>query len=196
MLNHTGTIKIETERLTLRQYRMGDAPDMFRNWVTDSEVTRFWGWDPHTDIEETQEILAVWVGEYAEPDKYHWVIVLKSVAQAIGYIYLNEIDEADESAAVHFLLGRAYWNRGLMTEACQSVLSFAFNTLQVKRIHTRHHVDNPASGRVMQKCGMRHVKTEHRHFPECEQIDGLYCYYEICKADWVGLASLQSESLF
>jgi len=158
---------------------MSDAEDIFRNWVTDPEVSRFWGWEPHKHIGETRKLLTGWIEEYENPFAYHWVIVLKSVSEAIGYIYFNDIDNDGESVSVHYLLSRIYWNQGFASEACQSVLMFAFSKLGAKKVHSRHHVDNPASGRVLQKCGMRHVKTAFLHVPDCEQISGNYCYYEI-----------------
>lgn len=54
---------------------MTDADDMFLNWVTDKEVTRFWGWKPHENIEETKSLLHGWIDEYSKDDYYHWVIV-------------------------------------------------------------------------------------------------------------------------
>ncbi|MCL2462267.1 MAG: GNAT family N-acetyltransferase [Defluviitaleaceae bacterium] len=177
-----GTQPLETDRLLLRRYEMPDAEDMFRNWVTDAEAARFWGWEPHKDIGETKALLSGWISEYERPDVYHWVIVLKSNSQAIGYIYLNEIDGVEESVSVHFLLGRKYWNQGIMTEASARVITFAFSVLGVKKVCSRHHIDNPASGRVQQKCGMRHVKTEQRDVPDCERISGKYLYYEITEA--------------
>lgn len=184
MLNHVGTQQLETDRLILRRHEITDAGDIFRNWVTDPEVSRFWGWEPHKDIEETKSILAQWIDAYADPKTYHWIIVLKSISQAIGYIYLNELDETNNSAAVHFALGRSYWNQGLMSEACKGVLSFAFSVMNVENVCTRHHIDNPASGRVMQKCGMRHITTMYKQIPECEELSGDYCFYGITASDW------------
>jgi len=184
MLNHIGTQIIDTDRLLLRRYEVTDAEDMFQNWVTDSEVSRFGGWKPHQNIDETNALLASWIGEYQKIDIYHWVIILKDIAQAIGYIYLNKLDNANDSASIHYALSRNYWNKGLTTEACKGVLDFAFSKLHVKRIHTCHHIDNPASGRVQQKCNMRYIKTSYRHVPADEQLNGEYCYYEITANDW------------
>ncbi len=184
-MNHLGTQTIETERLILRQYQMTDAEDMFRNWVTDPEVSKFWGWEPHKDIEETKTLLSVWMKEYTRMDHYHWVIVHKATSQAVGYIYLIEMNDEKGSASVHFLLSRKYWNQGIMTEACKAVLDFSFSKIGMLSIHTRHHVDNPASGRVMQKSGFRYMVTQYREIPNCPQISGNYCYYEISKDDWL-----------
>lgn len=179
MLHHVGTQPLETERLLLRRYEMADAEDMYRNWVTDPEVSRFWDWEPHQDIGETKARLAQWIAAYTDAKAYHWVIVLKSVSQAIGYIYLHAFDETHDSAEVHFALSRTYWNQGIMSEACTGVLAFAFSVLHAESIHTRHHIDNPASGRVMQKCGMRYIKTEYKEVTGCARISGDYCFYKV-----------------
>lgn len=180
MLNHIGTQTIETERLILRQYQISDAEDMFNNWVADIEVTRFWGWTPHKDIDETKTLLLEWISEYNILTTYHWVIVLKENNQAIGYIYLNEISEINKSSAIHYLISRKYWNRGIATEACKAVVEYAFSKIGIKVINTHHHIDNPASGKVMQKVGMEFTKEEYRHFPVGdESLNGNYRYYTI-----------------
>ena len=178
-MNHEGTQLLETNRLVLRKYDSSDADDMYRNWVTDPEVCRFWQWEPHKDMEETKTLLAGWIQEYAKTDYYHWTIVLKSTSQAIGYIYLADINDTDNSLSVHYALSREYWGRGITTEACKCVIHFAFLVLGAGRVFSYHHTDNPASGRVMQKSGMRYIKTEYKHFPECDRISGDYHYYEI-----------------
>jgi RimJ/RimL family protein N-acetyltransferase len=184
-LTHIGTQPIETDRLLLRRYEIADADDMFRNWVTDPEVSRFWGWKPHENIEETRSKLQGWINDYAKADNYHWVIVVKELTEAIGYIYLNEIDNEERSASIHYLVSRRFWNQGIVTEACRAVLSFCFNEVGITRIHTNHHVDNPASGRVMQKSGMRYLETKHKEIPDCAQISGDYCFYEATLDDWI-----------
>ena len=184
MLQHLGTQPLETSRLLLRRFEMADAGDIYRNWVTDPEVCRFWTWQPHQNIEETKRLLAGWIQAYASPDYYHWAIVHKGRSQAIGYIYLADIDNANRSVSVHYALSRQYWNQGIMTEACRCVLDFAFCSLGAEKVHSNHHAANPASGRVQQKAGMRHVKTAYKQVPECERLSGDRCYYEITSADW------------
>ena len=87
ILNHVGTQRLETSRLVLRRHELTDADDMFRNWVTDPEVCRFWQWKPHISVDETRCLLKGWIEEYRKPDNYHWIIVLKEISQAIGYLY-------------------------------------------------------------------------------------------------------------
>lgn len=182
---HIGTQTIETDRLLLRKYEISDADDMFRNWATDPEVSRFWEWKPHENIEETKSLLQGWINDYAKTDNYHWVIVIKELSEAIGYIYLNEISNEEKSASIHYLVSRKFWNQGIITEAFRAVLAFSFNKIGFTTIHTHHHVDNPASGKVMQKSGMHYLETKYREFPDCAQISGDYCFYEITLEDWI-----------
>lgn len=185
MLNHVGTQIIETERLILRRFDDNDAKDMFDNWATDPEVSKFWCWKPHKNIEETKSLLLNWIKEYSNLKTYHWVIILKSNLQAIGYIYINEFDDFNNNCEIHFALSRHYWNKGIMSEACKGVMLFAFKVIGIENIYTQHHIDNHASGRVMQKCGMSYIKTIYKQILDCEQISGNYCCYVISKKDFI-----------
>jgi ribosomal-protein-alanine N-acetyltransferase len=160
---------------------MTDAADMWNNWVTDPEVCHFWNWEPHQDIAETRDLLSGWIKEYDNPNVYSWIIESKATSQAIGYIYLADINDDKASVSVHYALSRKYWGQGIITEACRGVIDFAFTVLGAEKIHSHHHIDNPASGAVMRKCGMRYVKTEFQPIPHCERIRGEYAYYEICR---------------
>ena len=182
---HIGTQTIETDRLLLRKYEITDAEDMFRNWVTDPEVSRFFGWKPHENIEETKSLLQGWINDYTKTDTYHWVIVFKELSEAIGYIYLNEINNEEKSASIHYLVSRRFWNQGIITEVCRVVLAFSFNQIGITKIHTHHHIDNPASGIVMQKSGMHYLETKYKKITDSAQISGDYCFYEITLEDWI-----------
>lgn len=182
---HIGTQTLETDRLLLRKYEITDADDMYRNWVTDPAVSRFWSWKPHENIEETKSLLQGWIYDYSKLDNYNWVIVIKELSEAIGYIYLNEINNEEKSASIHYLVSREFWNQGIITEAYRAVLDFSFNKIGITKIHTHHHIDNPASGRVMQKSGMHYLETKCKEITDCTQISGDYCFYEITSEDWI-----------
>lgn len=176
-MRHVGTKTLETDRLRLRRYRMSDAEAMFCNWTADAEAARFWSWEPHADVSETKKLVGQWMEAYNSPDCYHWVIADRQTDEAIGYIYLDDIDDAESSASVHYLLCRKLWNRGLMTEACRWVIGFALDEVGFRVIRSHHHAENPASGRVLQKCGLRCIGEEYREY-EKAQLCGLYYLYE------------------
>ena len=73
-MRHAGTQDIETPRLLLRRLLPEDAPQMYANWASDPEVTRYLRWEPHKSPAETRELLAAWALLYPNPDYYQWAM--------------------------------------------------------------------------------------------------------------------------
>ncbi len=153
-MNHVGTQQLETSRLILRKFRIKDAPIMFQNWANDPEVTRYVTWLPHGKVSVTQSLLEEWTARYSEPDTYHWCIVDKNRKEAIGDISVVRISERDSCCEIGYCLSRQFWGQGIMTEAYSAVLKFLFETVGFHRVEAKHVDENPASGKVMKKCGM------------------------------------------
>lgn len=66
----------------------------------------------------------------------------------------------DNNGELGYWMGEMYWGRGYATEAVQAMLAFAFTHKGYHKVYARHFQSNPASGRVMQKAGMRHEGTQ------------------------------------
>lgn len=177
-MRHAGTQELETERLTLRRLLPQDAEMMYRNWASDPAVTRWLRWEPHKNAAETRELLAAWATLYPNPDYYQWAIVEKSSGQVIGSISLynslpgepqqkNEwpgLDLTDGIWEPGYCIGKAWWNKGCTTEALRAVVKFWFTQTNGQFLTCCHAVDNPASGRVMEKAGFvyHHDATYHK----------------------------------
>ena len=154
MMNHTGTISLETPRLVLRPFIPEDAPAMFRNWASDEAVTEYLTWPTHTDVDVTRRVLSDWIAQYGEPTFYQWAIELKAIHEPIGSLSVVRMDEAIREAELGWCIGRRWWGQGLVPEAAGAVLRYLFREVGFNRIAARHAVDNEKSGRVMQKLGM------------------------------------------
>ncbi|MGB4661674.1 MAG: GNAT family N-acetyltransferase [Mobilitalea sp.] len=154
MLNHKGTIIIETERLLLRRFTRKDAADVFNNWAGDIEICRYMRWAPHRNIEETRKVIQSWIDSYYKNNFYQWAITLKGKTEPIGAIGLFIVNENDLCGDVGYCISKEYWGQGITTDALKAVISFAFDRMNFNRIETYHSIHNPASGRVMQKAGM------------------------------------------
>lgn len=155
MLTHKGTQSIETERLLLRKFKQSDAEYMFKNWAKDSEVFRFFRRNPHCDLSQTEQIVMEWVNAYTKDNSYNWAIELKEIGEIIGQISLVDLNEKYFSCEVGFSLGKPFWQKGISTEALKAVISYLFKEIAMNRIEGRHNTLNFASGRVMQKSGMK-----------------------------------------
>ena len=162
MLTHKGTQTIETQRLVLRCAELTDAEAMFRNWASDPEVTKYLTWPPHTSLEVSRRILENWVEANAQIDRYHWMIVLKELGQPIGSITVVEHRDDIGEAEVGYCIGKQWWHKGLVTEAMMAVMGYLFDQVGMNRVEARHDLNNPHSGGVMKKCGMRYEGTLRR----------------------------------
>ena len=155
-----GTQILQTDRLILRRFVESDAEAMFQNWASSAENLTYVTWDPHSNVEITRNSIRNWVVSYANPNYYKWAISLKeNPEQVIGDISIVAIDENDFSCEIGYVLGKAYWGHGMMTEALKAVLDFCFTQADFQEVKARYASLNPASGRVMEKAGMSYLKT-------------------------------------
>lgn len=152
---YKGTKTLTTPRLILRPWREADAEEAFQNWMNDPDVTRYLTWTPHGNISVTRDILKLWEKESARLDIYHWAIVLREGGELIGDISIMHVDAYQETGSVGYCMGRAWWGRGLMTEAFREVLRYCFEDVGFYRIRGSHAAENIGSGRVMEKCGLK-----------------------------------------
>lgn len=102
----------------------------------------------HGDAWQRGEILSLAICERADED---------AVVGAVGLV----LAAAHRHAEIGYWIGRDWWGRGYATEAARAVVAYGFTELRLHRILGRHFTRNPASGRVLQKLGMR-LEGTHR----------------------------------
>ncbi len=169
---HKGTQEIETKRLVLRRFLVDDAEAMFNNWASDEEVTKYLTWPTHKDIDNTKKTIAYWVEQYKKDNFYNWCIALKETGEIIGSIGSTVVQEEMECIPLGYCMSKRYWNNGIMTEALDAVIKFFFGEVKANRIEACHHLENIASGKVMQKCGLGYEGIK-RH--GAKDNSGNYC---------------------
>ena len=90
---------------------------------------------------------------------FDWMVVLKENNLPIGQITVVHIYD-DGTAELGYCFSPNYWNKGYCTECVKAVIKFLFNEVNVTRIIAKHLNDNPASGKVMIKAGMKLINTQ------------------------------------
>ena len=155
-------VTLETDRLILRPLTVDDSDAVFV-WASDPKVNRYMSYPLHTDIEMTHQWLRS--VEAAEEGDYDFGFVRRSDSLLIGSggVYEN----GDGSWEFGYNLRRDCWRQGYTTEAGKAIIAFAYKELGAKVFAAHHAVDNPASGRVMEKCGLTF-----RHYGEYSKTDG------------------------
>lgn len=145
---------LETQRLILRRIVMRDAKDIFA-YSQDPEVARHVLWSAQKDMSEARDYCRFMMKRYRCDQPSSWGIIEKKTNRLVGTIGYMDYNEDNASVEVGYSLARWLWNGGYMTEALRRVIVYTFEAMDVNRIEAQHELSNPASGRVMEKCGMR-----------------------------------------
>jgi len=157
----TTNIKIETDRLILRAWTQDDLQD-FYNYSSVPGVGEAAGWFHHESIEHSQQILGMFLKSKETLALYH-----KKDKKVIGSAGLHATSwaSADErfkylkSAEIGYVLSKAYWGKGLMTEAARALIAYTFDNLGVELMVCSHFIENNNSRRVIEKCGFSFVEN-------------------------------------
>jgi len=139
--------------------RESDAEELYK-YASDPEIGPRAGWPPHQSVEESREIIRTILS-----NERTWAVMLKETEKLVGCIgYLParsaNLTIADNEGEVGYWIGRPYWGRGLCSEALQLLVDYCFGEKQIDTLWGDYFPDNPASGRVMEKCGFRTTGKE------------------------------------
>ena len=153
---------LETERLLLRPFTPADA-DAVHEIVSDREIAYNTAHIPHPYPEG---MAAEWVdrvtARWATGESAVFAATLRGDGRLIAAVGL-EIEPPHNRAELGYWVARPFWNSGYCTEAARAVVQFAFDDVSLHRVSAHHYSRNPASGKVMQKIGMRHEGRLRQH---------------------------------
>jgi ribosomal-protein-alanine N-acetyltransferase len=143
--------QIETSRLVLRDPHGGDADTLVRE-LNNYNIARNTSRIPYPYHHMDAVDFLHRAGNSAPPSAV-WAIALKSdPASLIGVISLQH-DQGKNNAELGYWLSQSLWANGFGTEAAEAVVTHAFNSLKLETLVACFHVDNPASGRILQRLG-------------------------------------------
>ena len=177
---------IETERLKLRPFTLDDAKELQRligEWDIASTTLNI----PHPYEDGMAE---EWIGKHQESfdkgERVEFAIVHGEQGFLIGGIGLGLEYKQNEIMQLGYWIGKPYWDKGYCTEAAKAVLKYGFEVLGLHRIYARHFTRNPASGRVLQKIGMKHEGTSKEAVKKWGKFEDRE-NYGILRSDYIGL---------
>ncbi len=143
-----GTLPVlETERLILRAPRLHDAKAVTR-FCNDLRIAANTARIPHPyTMGDAEEFIAAC---NLRDDEATFVIAL--AGQLIG---MCSVEPRESDAEIGYWLGVSYWNQGYGTEAVRALIDHAFGALGHAALQAGARVTNPASRRVLEKCGFQ-----------------------------------------
>jgi len=173
---------LETSRLILRPFTLGDAADVKR-LAGDFSIADTTQNIPHPYEDGMAE---QWIGRHQEDYNagkgLTFAIADRNGGHLIGAISLMKI-ESEHQAELGYWIGKPFWNRGFCTEAGAAILRYAFLSLGLNRVHVSHMSRNPASGRVIRKLGFTHEGCRKQHVRKWGKFEDLELY-GLLKQDW------------
>lgn len=177
-MSNRGTVVLETERLVLKRFTLDDAEEVFNNWTSDDEVSKYVRWSTHKSIEDTNQYLETVMEKY-ENDGYEWALSLKDTGELIGAM-VAFVNPEDNRYELGYNIARKHWRKGYTTEALKRVMEYLVNDVGIRKFRCAHATLNPASGAVMQKVGFKYVKDDYvEKFDKSEEFETRVYYLDI-----------------
>jgi RimJ/RimL family protein N-acetyltransferase len=181
-------IVLETERMLLRRFTESDAAPLAALY-SDPRVMRFITLQPPSPAEVESKILSAYLREYRElPDGLgSFAAIEKETGQMAGRFSLKPANSYGLTGGTElgYRLHPEFWGRGLATEGARALIESGFERLHLDRVVATTMVGNVGSWRVMEKCGMRLVRTF--YYPDADQMPGAEhgdVVYELTRSDW------------
>jgi RimJ/RimL family protein N-acetyltransferase len=183
---------LETERLVLRRFAESDLGNL-QDLHGDPEVMRFInGGRPAAREAIRDETLPRFLRAYERFEGFGvWAAIEKSTGEFVGWFEFypreeeGEVEVDPEEVELGYRLRRSAWGKGYATEGSRALIRKGFTELGVRRVVAETMAVNAASRRVMEKAGLKYVRTFHQQWPE--RIEGDEhgdVEYALTKAEW------------
>lgn len=142
---------LKTEKLILREFTENDLEALYKIY-SDDEVNKFLPWFPLRTVEETKIFYEEhFECKYNQKSAYNYAICLKENNVPIGYVNIN----LSEGYDFGYGLCKEFWYKGIVTEASRAVIE-QLRKDGVPYITATHDINNPRSGMVMKRLGMKY----------------------------------------
>ena len=178
---------LETPRLVLRRFTRADVDDLV-SLNADPDVMRFiTGGIPIGQVEIEDELLPAFLGYYECFDGYgFWAAMEKRNGEFLGCFYLTPQERgAPGEAEIGFRLRKSAWGKGYATEGSRALIRRGFTEFGMQCVVADTEAGNIASRRVLEKAGLRLVRTSQQPCPyPAEGGESGDVEYALRKADW------------
>jgi RimJ/RimL family protein N-acetyltransferase len=170
--DRTMQVFLQTRRLVLRRFTAGDAGNLVSLDAGPGVMHFITGGIPTSRAEIESEILPAFLAYYERYEGYgFWAAVEKATGEFLGWFHFRPGAEAGPGEVeLGYRLRRAAWGKGYATEGSRALIAKGFTELGVQRVAAEAMAVNTASRRVMEKAGLRLVRTFHQPWPY--PIDG------------------------
>jgi RimJ/RimL family protein N-acetyltransferase len=178
---------LQTQRLTLRQFTEDDVDNLF-DLNRDPEVMRYLtGGKPTPRAVLQDSVIPFHLTVYQRLDRLGtWAAESNATGEFLGWFHFRPgPDEDITNIDLGYRLRRSAWNKGYATEGSRALIDMGFTDLGVERVFAHTMTVNAASRRVLEKCGLRLVRTT--PYEGSDPIEGAEqgeVEYALTKPEW------------
>ena len=173
---------LETGRLHLRPLHRRDASGLFA-LRTDPKVMQYMDAKPFRSVQEACDWIVTYRRRFRKKESLVWALVTKAEERFIGYAGFWRMMPEQLRAEIAYAILPSDWGVGLMSEATQAILDFAFQRLRVHSIEANINPDNLRSRKLLEKFGF----SQEAHFRENYFFEGQFIdtvIFSILEQDW------------
>ena len=172
MLNRTFTPFpiLKTRRLTLRQLAIHDEQEIF-TLRSDNEINKYLDRKRAKTIDDARSFIDKISENINKNDSVYWAITFSDENRLIGTICLFGFSDESDKCEIGYELLTNFQGQGVMREALEKVIDYAFNTIKVKKIEAFFHRDNQSSIKLLEKFSFRNSNEPDETNPD------LICYH-------------------
>ncbi len=160
------SVFLETDRLVLRWFSRDDL-DLVVELDSDAEVMRYINDGLPVDLAEVTENLDWWLTHYDREGGYgFWAAIEKSTGRFLGWFHFRPGEGAGPlQPELGYRLRRDAWGQGYASEGARALIDKGFSELGIELVYAETMAVNVGSRRVMEKVGLRYVRTFHADWP-------------------------------
>jgi [ribosomal protein S5]-alanine N-acetyltransferase len=174
---------LEAKRVRLRPMVESDIDALFAIF-SNPEVMRYWSFTPLTTRDEAAALLSDTHERFKAHSLLKWGVALRETDALIGTATLINFDFTNHRAEIGYVLGRAFWGNGYISEALHALLDFAFAELEMHRIEADVDPRNAASIRTLERLGFQREGYLRERWQVGGEIqDALF--YGLLRPEWV-----------
>ncbi|GGP14722.1 GNAT family N-acetyltransferase [Oceanobacillus neutriphilus] len=155
VVNENLNMNLNTERILMRPFAAEDINEFYKI-VKKNSVGKWLGIGKGMTVEEAEQYVNQIIKHWDQYGFGVWAAVNKSSGEMLGHCGLRYIDDTEDIEII-YLLDPAFWGMGYASEAAETVINFAFNSLHINKLTARIRINNVKSKRVIEKMGFQFI---------------------------------------
>ncbi len=149
----SGTVRLTTERLTLRRYTKSDAPLLHRFFGCNPAMYQYSGWNPYATEFQAASAVEHCIAQYeADPHFYGWAIEFDG--ELAGTVGAYDYDARRSTIEIGISIRQDFWGRGFAREALTCVLQYLTGPEGIRTVTAWCAAENIGSKTALRKAGM------------------------------------------